>query len=118
MCSRRQICLGKRQCRLRDLEFADSTIWVARAPLSLDSNSKNVGKLSVLESEIATIAFVKQHSSIPVPEIFGYNLDENNDFGAPCIYMEALPGRTLHLLPLIDDTPKTHVYRQVAQVML
>ena len=32
--------------------------------------------------------------------------------------MEALRGRILHLLPLVDEDKKIHVYRQVAQVML
>ena len=100
-----------------ELEFSDSTIWIARVPVG-DANSNTAPTVSCLQSEVATLQFLKQHSRIPVPDVYGYSVDKNNGFGSPYLFMEALPGRILHLLPVIDDDVKPHVYQQVAQVML
>ncbi|KAJ4245571.1 hypothetical protein NW757_009832 [Fusarium falciforme] len=47
------------------------------------------------ESEIATIRYVKQHTSIPVPEIYYQDLNPENKIGAVFVLMEKLPGRLL-----------------------
>lgn len=48
------------------------------------------------ESEIATIRYVKQNTSIPVPEIYYHDLDPKNEVGAAFMLMERLPGRHLY----------------------
>lgn len=48
------------------------------------------------ESEIATIRYLKQHTSIPVPEIYYQDLNPDNDIGAAFVLMERLPGRHLY----------------------
>ncbi|CAM1502466.1 Fc.00g044500.m01.CDS01 [Cosmosporella sp. VM-42] len=53
------------------------------------------------ESEIATIRYLKQHTSIPVPEIFYQDLDPENEIGAAFVLMERMPGR--HLYKTWDD---------------
>jgi len=70
------------------------------------------------KTEIATIQFIAMHSTIPVPKIYGYNLDETNPFGAPYVLFEALPGRVLNSLPVVDENSKVCVYRQVASLMI
>lgn len=53
------------------------------------------------KSEVATIRYLKQHTSIPVPEIYHEDLDPENDVGAAFVLMERLPGR--HLYKTWDD---------------
>ncbi|KAH6953010.1 kinase-like domain-containing protein [Fusarium avenaceum] len=53
------------------------------------------------KSEVATIRYLKQHTSIPVPEIYLQDLDPENDVGAAFVLMERLPGR--HLYKTWDD---------------
>lgn len=48
------------------------------------------------ESEIATIRYVKQNTSIPVPEIYYHDLDPENEVGAAFMLMERLPGHDLY----------------------
>lgn len=62
-----------------------------------------------MESEIATMSFVRQHSTIPIPEIHGYDLDKANAVGAPYLLMSALLGRIVAQLPLMEDSVKAHV---------
>jgi isoamyl acetate esterase len=99
-----------------ELAFGDGTFWVARFPVKSESGY-TIGP-DEMNSEIATIKFVRQHSTIPVPEIFDYGLDESNEVGAPFIIFNALPGRELRMLPRVDDNVKVHVYRQVASLMV
>jgi hypothetical protein len=101
-----------------ELVFEDNIFWLARIPLPVDSRTRYGIGPEEMRSEIATINFVRQHSTIPVPEIHGYNLDRANAVGAPYILMGALPGRTITILPLVQGSVKAHVYRQLASIML
>jgi len=58
------------------------------------------------ESEIATIRYIKQHTSIPVPEIYYQDLNPKNGVGAAYVLMERLPGR--HLYKSWDDMSLDH----------
>jgi hypothetical protein len=45
-----------------------------------------------MESEIVTMKYIKQYTSIPLPIVHGFDLDLTNAVGAEYIFMEALPG--------------------------
>lgn len=47
------------------------------------------------ESEIATIAFIRDHTNIPVPKIFAYSADLQNELGFEWIIMERVEARPL-----------------------
>ncbi|KAK4145930.1 kinase-like domain-containing protein [Dichotomopilus funicola] len=49
-----------------------------------------------LASEIATARYLRRFSSIPVPEIYYYDLNPDNGVGAPFILMQRMPGRHLN----------------------
>ena len=98
------------------LHFDDGVFWIARTPIPSATNF-TIG-IEETKSEIATIQFIGMHSTIPVPKIYGYNLDESNPFGAPYVLFEALPGRVLNSLPMVDENSKVLVYRQVASLMI
>ena len=66
------------------------------------------------ESEIATIQYVKQHTSIPVPEIYYQDLNPDNAIGAAYVLMEKLPGR--HLYKSWDDMSLDHKRRALSEI--
>ncbi|KAL2107247.1 hypothetical protein VUR80DRAFT_5511 [Thermomyces stellatus] len=64
------------------LEFDDGVEWVFRAPCSSYATSQRVaGRL--LASEAATLKYGREHTSIPVPEVFHYSSTNENDIGIP-----------------------------------
>lgn len=53
------------------LEFDDGVEWVLRAPCSSYAAAQSLtGRL--VASEAATLKYVREHTSIPVPEVFHY----------------------------------------------
>ncbi|KAF4459678.1 Aim9p [Fusarium albosuccineum] len=77
------------------------------------------GTVAKEESEIATIRYLKQHTSIPVPEIYYEDLDPVNEVGAAFVLMERLPGR--HLYKIWDDLSldnKKAALSEIASVMV
>lgn len=53
------------------LEFDDGVEWVFRAPCSSYAASQGVTGL-LLASEAATLKYIREHTSIPVPDVFHY----------------------------------------------
>jgi aminoglycoside phosphotransferase (APT) family kinase protein len=101
-----------------EVVFGDGTVWVARLPLYVQSNYEVTHASPHMSSEIDTLGFIKLHSRLPVPEVHGYNLDEDNNVGAPYMFTSVIRGRRLHNLPRVPDDIKPHVYRQVSQLIL
>jgi len=55
--------------------------------------SKSTEKLAKrLQSEVDTIALIRERTKIPVPQIFGYEIDGNNPVGVAFMLTEFLPG--------------------------
>jgi hypothetical protein len=75
---------------VRLLEFSDKTRWAAR--IQIRRNNPPLVSSTKLENEVATMQFIKEHSELPVPQIFAYEFDENNSVSAAYILMELLPG--------------------------
>jgi hypothetical protein len=93
-----------------ELSFSDSTFWVARIRLWGDADCE----MEML-SEIATMRIVSARTSIPVPTVFAYNYDTNNEFGYPYILMDALPGKLLDD-PFAFSVPTSFQPRVAAQL--
>lgn len=71
------------------LTFSDNISWVARIPYrTLDDNTK-----TSLLSEIATMNFIRQRTSIPIARVFGFEMSIHEPFGYPYVLMECLAGR-------------------------
>lgn len=69
-------------------------------------------------SEIATARYLRRFTELPVPEIYYYDLDPDNDIGAPFVLMERMPGRHLH--KIWDNLPlegKKSALSQIAWVI-
>ena len=64
-------------------------------------------------SEIATMKIAKRHTTIPIPQVFGFETSADQPFGYPYVFMEYLGG---HSLPngLAETIPHQH-HAKVAQ---
>ncbi|KAF7542979.1 hypothetical protein G7046_g10081 [Stylonectria norvegica] len=71
---------------------------VARIPFSVAGPQR-----LTTHSEVATMAYVRQHTSVPVPKVLDWNDDPNNSIGTEYIIMEHVPGVQLsRLWPEMD----------------
>jgi len=63
-----------------ELKFSDSTSWIARIRLPSKAAPNEEVERSLL-SEIITLRLVKSKTSIPVPEVYGFDSSLPNTFG-------------------------------------
>lgn len=54
------------------LKFDDGLEWVFRAPCSRAYGAAQGVTGPLLASEVATLKYIREHTSIPVPEVFNY----------------------------------------------
>lgn len=102
---------------VRQVIFDDGLRWVARVPMprrivgrdrevtieSKDAYFTNECTKS-MESQIYTSMYIREHSDIPVPEIFGFALTSNNPFKAPDMFMECIMGNCI--MDIAHDVPE------------
>lgn len=77
-----------------EIAFSDSVCWIARVRLPYEGEEEAQVERDML-SEIATIRLGKEKTTVPVPQIFGNDVNGTNPLGYRYILMEALPGRVL-----------------------
>ena len=75
-----------------ELKFSDGVSWIARIRFSHEGDDDKEVERSML-SEVTTMKYIRARTSIPAPEVFGYDFSPANDFGFRYIVMELLPGR-------------------------
>lgn len=75
---------------VRQLEFSDKTRWAARIPINRGQPPGSVG--TKLDQEVATMQFIRDHSTLRVPQVFAYNTDANNAAETAFMLIEMLPG--------------------------
>ncbi|CAK7232983.1 hypothetical protein SCUCBS95973_008442 [Sporothrix curviconia] len=75
----------------RLLRFTDGVLWVAR--IAMRASTADTVKL---RSEVDTMRWIREQSSLPVPEIFASECEigEHNTVGAPFVLMSFVPGNT------------------------
>ena len=101
-----------------EVKFNDDEIWIARIRRP-DADDPLNGKDLVLESEVVTIRFIHENTTIPVPVVHGYDarFGPDNAVGRPYILMQAMPGQRVYegcRTDIIPDQYKTRVYEQVS----
>jgi hypothetical protein len=92
--------IGKRNVVFR-LRMPDRrTTWIARLrnPLvqrstETDPDVRALHERLSLESEVATMQYVRANTKIPVPELYAYDLDPGNKLGTSYMLMECLAGK-------------------------
>lgn len=73
---------------VRLLEFENQSRWIAR--IQLRKSTERLAKK--LQREVDAMAIVRERTNIPVPQVFGYEINDSNSVGAAFILMEFLPG--------------------------
>ncbi|KAA8913791.1 kinase-like domain-containing protein [Sphaerosporella brunnea] len=73
------------------LEFSDGVKWVIRIPLPEDGGPVPESSRS-LYSEIMTTVWIRRNTSIPMPEIYDFCENSNNEIGVPYLLMEFVEG--------------------------
>ncbi|KAK4115520.1 hypothetical protein N656DRAFT_787225 [Canariomyces notabilis] len=75
--------------RLYRIANPDSShVWLFRVAIPADPVFKT-------ESEVATMEYVRRHTSLPVPRVLAFSSSDNNELGYEWILMEMLPGVSL-----------------------
>ncbi|KAK4619484.1 hypothetical protein CLAFUW4_11435 [Fulvia fulva] len=92
---------------VKTLHFEDGWTCIGRFLLGKQS-------LGFAESEVATMRYVKKHTSIPVPEVYFVNYNSDHVVGAPFILMELLEGVALQ--KIWHDLSLDHKKAVISQV--
>ena len=98
-----------------EITFDDGCVWVCRVR-HRDSDESPQYLRMMMESTVASIRYVQQHTNIPVPEVYDYQSDPStNDIGCSYMIMEAITGRKRDLpREQIDPADLQTMYNQIA----
>jgi hypothetical protein len=92
---------------IRILHFEDGWTCIGRF-------TREAEPLAKVESELATIEYVRDNTTIPVPEIYFVNYSENHAVGAPFVLMEHIRGSPLD--DIWEDLSLDHKLDAIKQV--
>ncbi|KAG6363430.1 hypothetical protein INS49_008529 [Diaporthe citri] len=93
----------------------DKAKMVIRNPISGQFGDLSGPSKEALESEVQTINYIQEHTSIPVPEVFHFDTTANNEIGAPCIAVSYISGRTVSRLWFDAARRETAKYLEAAR---
>lgn len=98
-----------------EISFSDGVYWVAR----IRHRQVHAKSAAILLSEIATMKTLKERTSIPVPQVFAYELSSSNPVGYPYILMECLEGRELEgaIASAVPPEFLPKVAKQMAEIL-
>ncbi|KAL2265317.1 hypothetical protein VTJ83DRAFT_6417 [Remersonia thermophila] len=68
------------------------------------------------ESEVATMEYVRRHTSMPIPRVIAFSSSDDNELGHEWILMEMMPGQPLRTLwPRMPEEARVAVFAELAQ---
>ncbi|KAI7775270.1 hypothetical protein LA080_007070 [Diaporthe eres] len=101
----------------------DEAKMVIHIPISGQFGDLSGPAKEALESQVQTINYIKEQTSIPVPEVFHLDTTANNEIGAPYISMGYVSGRTVSRLwfdasghTLLEER-RRNILKQLTQAM-
>ncbi|EXK23601.1 hypothetical protein FOMG_19638 [Fusarium oxysporum f. sp. melonis 26406] len=79
------------------ISFDDGVKWIFRTPRKEPFGTRLPDELvsDLIASEVATMKYISQHSTIPVPSVYDYSCTTSNDVGVPYILMSQAKGTSL-----------------------
>ncbi|KAF7552499.1 hypothetical protein G7046_g7388 [Stylonectria norvegica] len=117
------------------ITFDDAIEWAFRSPrIGHGMGLTNESASKMLVSEASTMKYLGNRSTVPVPEVYSFSRDYDNDIGVPYILMSKAAGRPLSeydwvelssipgypnrrpLLPLTDQN-REKIMRQLGAIM-
>ncbi|MCJ1244681.1 hypothetical protein MMC30_001880 [Trapelia coarctata] len=102
---------------VRLIQFEDGVKWVIRIPLDDKDPRWAADTANRMKNEVATYKYLKLHTSIPVPEVHGYNAETDADIGAPYMLLTYIHGTRAYDFGL-DVEQSRYVQRQMIEIML
>ncbi|QPH04275.1 hypothetical protein C2857_001157 [Epichloe festucae Fl1] len=97
------------------IAFSDHVYWIARvhhAPV--DPSRVRENAMDML-SEIATMKTLNSRTTIPVPQVFAFDVSPTNGFGFPYVLMEYLEGQVLDSI-IARHVPAEHLPHVASQL--
>ncbi|KAM3548685.1 hypothetical protein MY1884_009073 [Beauveria asiatica] len=87
---------------VRKIQFDDGVEWVVRLRMppmlgegsGMASPPSRESMILDIQSELATMEFVRQNTDIPIPRVYAYNLNAQNAVGCPFSIIEYVDGNT------------------------
>ncbi|EAS34713.3 uncharacterized protein CIMG_00067 [Coccidioides immitis RS] len=73
-----------------------------------------------MRGEIATMKYIAEKTTIPVPRLFEYSINRDNVLNLPFMALEYITGKALHGtdVPCLPDELKSHLFDQLADVYI
>lgn len=91
---------------------SSSSQYIFRTALSVEPSHKTA-------SEVATLGYLRSHTSIPVPEVLAYDASSSNELGFEYMLTTKLSGVSLDdAWPCLTPASKTAITEQVTQYIL
>ena len=118
-----QLCGGYNVVRFLHMDDKNSTVLVVRVPYRPEEgwtaqNSKIFA--SRLSSEVATMQYVRTHTSIPIPRVIHHSVEvDSGGVGSPYMIMTKVDGVALYSVwDDMEDSKREIVLRQVVDILL
>ncbi|KAH7304985.1 kinase-like domain-containing protein [Stachybotrys elegans] len=102
---------------LYPIDFSDGTRWLVKIPMDGVSEEWDESSAAALASEAMTMRLIKQHTSIPVPEIYSFSSTLDNPLACPHIFMSFIPGMPLQELWFNPDLSESELHLSRTQVL-
>ncbi|WEW61693.1 hypothetical protein PRK78_007185 [Emydomyces testavorans] len=73
-----------------------------------------------MRSEIATMKYVAEKTTIPIPHVYGYSITTDNILGLPFLLIDYIEGNTLYSTNIraLERTQRNHLYAQIGDVYI
>lgn len=114
-----QITMGGRNL-VRIINFKNGTQWIARLRIIFGEKASEASA-HILQEEVDCMKLVKERTSIPVPTVFGYIADPQNEVGASFMLIECLLGnsaaRLQEVVPM-SSQQRTTFYADMARIQV
>jgi hypothetical protein len=101
------------------VEFDDSTKWVIRFPMVGAIAPELVDEK--LKTEVATMLFLSEKTTIPIPQLIGYGFTNNphHPRGLPFLILTHMDGKPLPIIwDGLDTKAKEKIYEQLADIYI
>lgn len=101
---------------LKEIVYEDGVVWVARLAIKRQPPE-------VIRSEVTTMRYIKEHTTIPIPQVMGYDDSADNSASCQYILMEGIYGRPYtepgaHHLFHLPDNKVGAVFAQLADILV
>jgi hypothetical protein len=110
---------------LFQIEFTDGVRWLLKVPANGYQGAFDEMSASSLRSEALTMRLIKRETTVPVPEVYGFDDSCDNQLCCPFILMEHTEGRPLYdvwfnqsIAPEVLEQHRSQALHGVAKAMI